>query len=211
MFLANEHSVFRLFHVPFPWHDPHLVPMLCCYPLKCFQRGQKERRQEATLPALTDTQGHFLQQCNGAARSIHLSENPHSFQSHWEEQHAKCKTKCLCSISPLRGQHHRIPIETVDVIMAPPRLLGIHTQGLAVHHLVQNLWSKSKWTENVRSVSCWDTFSRKQGSERTGGGLMEEEQGWGGAQYKGVTSEEYSALLWPSPHLSLVLLKVCSC
>lgn len=39
-----------------------------------------------------------------------------------------------------RSQHHRIAIKTVDIVMVPPCLLGIHTQGLAVHQLIKNLW-----------------------------------------------------------------------
>lgn len=41
-----------------------------------------------------------------------------------------------CLSSPLRGQHHGVAVETVDVVVAPPLLLGVHTQSLAVHNLI---------------------------------------------------------------------------
>lgn len=42
--------------------------------------------------------------------------------------------------SLLGGQHHGVAVQAVHVVVVPPGLLGVHAQGLAVHHLVQDLW-----------------------------------------------------------------------
>lgn len=78
----------------------------------------------------------------------------------------------ITSISPLRGQHHGVAVETVDVVMAPPGLLGVHAQGLTVHHLVQDFWNGSRGTENDSSMT--EDMERRTfssgGSDRRGGG-----------------------------------------
>lgn len=56
--------------------------------------------------------------------------------------------------------------------MAPPGLLGVHAQGLTVHHLVQDLWNGSRGTENDSRMTedmKRRTFS-SGGSDRRGGG-----------------------------------------
>lgn len=42
--------------------------------------------------------------------------------------------------SLLGGQHHGVAVQAVHVVVVPPGLLGVHAQGLAVHHLVQDPW-----------------------------------------------------------------------
>lgn len=49
------------------------------------------------------------------------------------------------------SQHHRVAIQTVDIIVVSPRLLGIHAQSLTVHHLIQNLCGERKYGEGKES------------------------------------------------------------
>lgn len=144
------------------------------------QTEKTEENKRQFLPAQAGKWGQFMHgtKAVGTEPLVLISWNYHGFQSHCDEQHDKFKTKYLCSrISPLRGQHHRIPIETVDVVMAPPHLLSVHTQGLAVHHLVQNLWSESRWTENNGSmkedrelfIKCQERKNRSKSDGRRAG------------------------------------------
>lgn len=56
----------------------------------------------------------------------------------------------------LSRQHHRVAVQTVDIIVVSPCLLGIHTQGLAIHHLIQDLWRKEK----MKGVKWWSSGTK---------------------------------------------------
>lgn len=50
----------------------------------------------------------------------------------------------LLVYSLLSSQDHRVAIQTVDIIVVAPGLLGIHTQSLTVHEVIQNFWGREQ-------------------------------------------------------------------
>lgn len=63
------------------------------------------------------------------------------------------------------GQHHRVAIQTVDIIVVPPLLLGIHAEGLTVHHLIQNLCGKGKDKQSKRKTLTQCYLHSKQSED----------------------------------------------
>ena len=109
---------------------------------------------------------------------------PNSFY-HWFWMH-----------SLFSSQHHGVTVKAVDIIMVPPGLLGIHTQSLTVHHLIQDLWGREK----MKKVKRWGKVRRSmewiQNIECSGGRKEMKEKEQEGAEKNEIDIDIYCNRKW---------------
>lgn len=98
----------------------------------------------------------------------------HSVYVWHHTQHFRTRNKWLWSrlLSLFSCQDHWVAIKTVDVVVVPPGLLGIHAQSFAVHEVIQNSWGwegKQRWCkrrwgrgETKRTVQYGDRTRRER-------------------------------------------------